>query len=235
MKKILTEKDIRNIVKEVICEISRRRDYWNNERLSDLYNQSYERVTEVARRLIQYLKKYGQKGILPSYNGDLSEYHLNILQRMRMFFKTFNNNSFDWKNFNKKIDNFFGGLVRNRRGLIYVERAMTLDDNLMNNGGFSSVGECWTWRPGHSSAYYSESFLKYDPHKVILCGYVHPSSIDWFKTWYLNTYELENECEMRMNRNAIVEISAVYIDGKKYSMSGHYLLNASADRWKDRY
>lgn len=43
---------------------------------------------------------------------------------------------------------------------------------------------------------------------------------------------MKNETEIRMNDNALVEVSYVKMFGQKYRLGGSYLINASADKYK---
>lgn len=45
---------------------------------------------------------------------------------------------------------------------------------------------------------------------------------------------MKNEREVRMNDNALVEMSYVRINGKKYRLGASYLINASADKQRDK-
>ena len=45
---------------------------------------------------------------------------------------------------------------------------------------------------------------------------------------------MKNEREVRMNDNALVEISYVRINGNKYRLGGSYLINASADKQREK-
>lgn len=122
--------------------------------------------------------------------------------------------------------------------MIYVERSIDFDTGEgFDNMNYASVGECWTWSPYHSSSYCQNfSLLNNNRISVVLCGYVHPSSIDWVETIYLNTYRCKDEKEIRMNNNAVVEIAYIRIGLEKYRFGGSYLINASAnesnkERW----
>ena len=124
-------------------------------------------------------------------------------------------------------------LTLNKRGLIYVERSIDLDlSQGFDSLNFSSIGECWSWKKSNSSSYCSKiSLLNNNKSKVVICGYVHPDSIDWLETVYLNSYDMKNETEIRMNDNALVEVSYIIIDGVKQFIGGSYLINASVDKY----
>ena len=121
----------------------------------------------------------------------------------------------------------------NKRGLIYVERNIDIDTNQETNElEFKSIGECWSWKKNNASSYCSNhSILNNGVATVTICGYVHPDSINWLETIYINSYEMANETEIRMNNNATVECGYILICGKKFPMGGTYLIDASADKY----
>jgi hypothetical protein len=45
---------------------------------------------------------------------------------------------------------------------------------------------------------------------------------------------MKEEHEVRMNDNALVEITYLRINGEKYTLGGSYLINASADRQRKK-
>ena len=121
----------------------------------------------------------------------------------------------------------------NKRGLIYVERSIDLDVSQgFDNMNFKSIGECWSWQKGGSSSYCADfSLLNNNVWNVVLCGYVHPNSVNWTETIYLNSYHMKNEKEIRMNDNAFVEVGYIRISGRKYPLGSSMLINASADKY----
>lgn len=116
-------------------------------------------------------------------------------------------------------DNGFpDGLTYNDRGLIYVERMLTLPNNqrLLGRskrnpfiGSYCSLGECWTWAEGYSDAYEGENG---DP--FYLQGWVMPEEVDWDESTYRNCYALRNEQEIYIP-HAKVEVFAVRSGGDK--------------------
>lgn len=204
-----------------------------------------KRITESADDkiscIIDYIKSFGQKGKLPSVSGRLSDWYDDALQTAyewackstdgiaRNGFAYFKHKFYSY------ITNSF---TINKRGLIYVERSIDIDVSKgMDNLKFKSVGECWSWKKNNSRSYCANfSLLNNSVVNVVLCGYVHPDSIDWIETIYLNSYKMKNETEIRMNDDALVEVSYVKISGNKYKLNGSYLLNASSDKYnKDKW
>lgn len=186
--------------------------------------------------IVNYIKSFGQKGKLPSFDGKLRDYYEEFMSK-----------AFEWaseKDDNIRRDglrlfdsnfrvNVLSNFRSNKRNLIYVERSIDIDiskgfDDLQ----FKSVGECWSWKPHNGRSYCADfGILNDNIARVILCGYVHPDSIDWLETIYLNSYDMKNETEIRMNDNALVEVAYLRIQGKKYHIGGSFLLNASSDKY----
>jgi hypothetical protein len=216
--------------------------FLTEKQLSTLINEAYYIEESIINNIISYIKSFGEKGKLPSFEGKLSDCFKPSLQKAYEWacqstdgVKRNGIDYFDWQ-FRVNVTN---NLIFNKRGLIYVERSIDLDlskgfDDLQ----FKSIGECWSWRRLNSRSYCSSNYnsvIKNDNMKsVILCGYVHPQSIDWVETIYLNSYRMKNETEIRMNDNAQVEVAYIKINNEKYRLKGSYLLNASADKYRKK-
>lgn len=207
-------------------------------------NESYYEYYEIYKeKIISYIKQFGKKGKLDSYNGDLrSDYYQKYIRDAYEWMSENNSDitreGFEYFKFMFRvyIENNF---KKNKRGLIYVERMIDIDMSKdLSKLDFSSVGECWSWCRGNSNNYCSASrydILNKTPYvKVVLCGYVHPNSIDWKETIYLNSYDMKNETEIRMNDNALVEVSYIKINGEKVSLGGSYLINSSSDKYRKK-
>lgn len=190
--------------------------------------------------IMPYIKSFGQKGKLPAFNGNLSDcYKDSAKQAYKWAYEN------DIENVRSYGDAWFfrefsvevaGRFTLNKRGLIYVERSIDLDVSKgFDNLGFKSIGECWSWKRLNSRSYCTE-MSPYDRStvRVILCGYVHPNSVDWVETIYLNSYRMKNETEIRMNDNALVEVSYIRVGNEKYYLGGSYLINASSDKYRNK-
>lgn len=186
--------------------------------------------------IISYVKGFGSKGKLGSCDISLKEYY-----------KSYEEDAFNWIKENGEVDrdlhsfpyfdwywriNAVSNFVINKRGLIYVERDITLGD--VNEVNYNSIGECWSWKKSNGKAYCSDFGLFDSVDTVKLCGYVHPESVDWLETIYLNTYHMNNETEIRMSDNAVVEVSYILVNGVKYKLGGSYLINASSDKYRKK-
>ena len=195
-----------------------------------------------AELIIPYIKSFGQKGKLPAFNDYLKDCYKDSFQQAYEWACE----STDWAKrdglsyfeylFNSYV---VADFTINKRGLIYVERSIDLDLSKGFDGlSFKSVGECWSWKRLNSRSYCSNNYNTIIPNNniksVILCGYVHPMSVDWVETIYLNSYSMKNETEIRMNDNAQVEVSYIKINNEKYYLGGSYLLNASTDKYRKK-
>ena len=200
-----------------------------------------ESFSNYASKVIDYIKSFGKKGKLPSNNEPLEKYYNPSLDTAYKWAcestDGVERDGYAWFKHCFSVD-VCGRFKINKRGLIYVERSIDFDTGEgFDNMNYASVGECWTWSPYHSSSYCQNfSLLNNNRISVVLCGYVHPSSIDWVETIYLNTYRCKDEKEIRMNNNAVVEIAYIRIGLEKYRFGGSYLINASAnesnkERW----
>lgn len=193
-------------------------------------------VQEIDDNIIQYIKSFGEKGKLPTFNDSLKSLYTPFLKQ-----------AYEWAS--EKIDeikrygfpffvsnfktNVIGKFTISKRNLIYVERSIDIDTTSLNALDFKSLGECWSWKKGNSNSYCADfSLLNNNVVNVVICGYVHPDSIDWLETIYLNSYDMKNETEIRMRDNAYVEVAYIKIQGRKKLIGGSLLLNASAEKYK---
>jgi hypothetical protein len=220
MKIKLTESKFRSLLFEII---------------NTVVSKNYENAKV---KIINYIKSFGQKGKLPSFNSSINEmwykYFDEAYQWVCESLPEVAKNGPAWIKRNLKIM-INSKWTYNKRNLIYVERSI---DFLFNNDtltiddlNYKSIGECWSWKRRNSTSYCSNLGLLDSRFQVIICGYVHPESIDWVETIYTNLYKFKNETEIRMNENAFVEVSYILINGVKYSMNGSYIINASADKY----
>jgi len=195
-----------------------------------------EALQDMFARIAEYVRGFGSRGKLPPADGRLSDYYDGAFGK-----------AFEWAS--KSVDgaardgivyfrhnfevNVAGRFLRNRRGLVYVERSIDLDTSEgFDSLGYKSVGECWSWKKGGASTYCSDhSLTNSSVWQVVLCGYVHPSSVDWVETIYLNSYRMKHEREVRMKDNALVEVSYIRIAGIRYNLGSPFLVNAGADKY----
>lgn len=134
---------------------------------------------------------------------------------------------------NLNIYNFPGSIELDDRGLIYIERAMTIP-NFKNpkvrhygNDGYSNedfydylkrlyqgVGNCWTWAENFSEAYCGSSYGG-ESSTIIMRGYINPKNVNWPETVYRNCYELNYEKEIYISKGEI-EIDRIELVGGQY-------------------
>lgn len=194
-------------------------------------------MMDFENKIVEYVKSFGSKGKLENCTKPFKEYYEPYLEK-----------GFEWAS--QKLSDirrdgfpYFKFLFKsyvannfkfNKRGLIYVERSIDFDINTDTGQlKYNSIGECWSWRKGNGKSYCADFGLNNNGIvTVILCGYVHPDSVDWLETVYLNSYDMKNETEIRMNNNATVEISYIKIHEQKIRLGGSFLINASADKYK---
>ena len=137
------------------------------------------------------------------------------------------------ENFFSTLDDygFTNRLTLDDRGLLYVERAMTIPrfkdttfknelDGQENNDfyshiqRYSGIGNCWTWCKGASEAYCG-SYYGGNSSIVVLKGYVNPRDVDWAETVYRNAYGLNYEREIYISKGN-VEIDRIELVGGQY-------------------
>ena len=153
--------------------------------------------------------------------------------------------------FNKKIFRSFESYVENMlydiktddRGLIYVEREISIPDIfktqydekispenddyfklLTKYYGYKGVGVCWSWQEGRGEAYCGESY-NVGSSDILLKGWVRPDSIDWVFTMQINAQMGNSEEELRLKNGAIIEVDEIIINGYKDVNKGKNILN----------
>ena len=177
---------------------------------------------------------------LSSYSDfmDDIDYNYDVIDIMRSRIGKQADNEF----FNNRIDTngIFDGLETNDRGLIYIERAITIpyafDKNLDNdyydnqtfydflkNNFNNGVGVYWSWAKGESNPYceeryYSESGGKSGTNTtLILRGYIDPNGVDWKQTLFKSAYDLNYEKEIEVNDKALIELDSIEVTEDYYS------------------
>ena len=134
---------------------------------------------------------------------------------------------------------FPNALTIDDRGLVYIEREITLPDifstqvathredkdyfELLKNV-YKGSGPCWSWKVGRAEAYCAESYgTKNTP--VVLKGWADPTSVDWAETLYRNAYSLNEECEIYLKEGNIIEIDEVVVNDYSHDNNGKHILN----------
>ena len=124
--------------------------------------------------------------------------------------------------------NFPHEVKQDERGLIYIERVITLPPSLSKT--FSTyrgelddfykfleinfkgcVGTYWSW--GHGDSYCGCSYT--NEQDVTLKGYVDPKHVNWEQTLYKQTYPLAHEQEITIQDGAPIEIVEINLGNKK--------------------
>lgn len=113
---------------------------------------------------------------------------------------------------------FLKKLTFNNRGLIYVERAITLPkfyERIKDNDfikKYRTVGECWSWLKDGA-----EPYCGGDGTTILLKGWVDPSQVDWEETTYRNMYSINDERELYIlsAKVEVFEVTLFYSDSNK--------------------
>lgn len=122
--------------------------------------------------------------------------------------------------------NFFDGLTLNDRGLLYIERCISIPYTKGYRGNdrtndtfkyfsneYGGVGNCWSWKKGGGEAYLSRSFD--DGTSIIrMIGCVDPRNVDWVTTISRNMYSLRNEKEIYIDNFKTLEIDEISIENE---------------------
>lgn len=103
----------------------------------------------------------------------------------------------------------------NEMGNMYVERAIKLSGynigDAIGDDMFydlidryqDNVGGCWSWKKGRAMAYCGDSA---GGSSILIRGWIRLDDIDWVETVYINSYNMNSECEIRVKPNAKVEL-----------------------------
>jgi hypothetical protein len=116
----------------------------------------------------------------------------------------------------------------NDRGLVFVERVIDIPPTLNKDELIklydNHVGICWTWELGHGYEYCSAE-TNYD--SLRLRGYVDVKDIDIIPTLYFQMYDLSIEEEIRVRKNAPIEIFEIIDDdGRVLPLKQSIIVNA---------
>lgn len=114
-------------------------------------------------------------------------------------------------------------LKMNDRGLVYVERALTIpfsrayknredgkDTFSVLSDSFRGVGNCWSWKKGSGEAYNGVGYRE-GSSTILLRGFVNPKDINWIYTLSRNMYGLRSEMEIFLDGGTEVEVFSVML------------------------
>lgn len=121
----------------------------------------------------------------------------------------------------------------NRDGNMYIERVVCLENNLedtVDNELYDelvdkyqdNVGGCWSWKAGKGSGDYVDADL--GGANILLRGWIRLDDIDWAETVYLNSYDMNDECEIRVKPNAKVELFDIKTDNYRFNLGGKHII-----------
>lgn len=160
----------------------------------------------------------------------------NLLTRpygTKMFYK------YRVEHFFENLDDYdmFSNLKIDNRGLIFIERAITIPVfNSPNTGtldyndfyqmltqSYNGVGIYWTWNANNSEAYCANTFGKDGYSTLILRAYVDPINVNWGDTVGKQCWDLRHEMEMVVKRGAPVEIFDIELEDIVHNEQGKSL------------
>lgn len=125
----------------------------------------------------------------------------------------------------------------NDRGLIYIEREITMPNAMSPNiprdeknyfeylmgNNFNGVGECWTFIKGKGEAYCGVGYGGGTDY-ILLQGWVDPRSINWQETLMRNAWSMNEEHEIFINSGYLVEIDKITLNRTSNSNYGKNIL-----------
>ena len=201
-------------------------DWWDHEcesytpeELKDYYYSEWmEQHADELNNLFKLPPHEIQDYINNGYEDDLIGYWLN------------NYGSELWNNylterFEDKLDvyDFANNLTINDRGLIYIERMITIPNALEYNFStyykqnqddlyqhlsktYNGVGICWSWKENGANAYNGSEYTSSNETRIVLKGWIKCEDIDWEQTLVCNAWGLNDEKEIQTVTHKQVEI-----------------------------
>ena len=201
-------------------------DWWDHEcesytpeELKDYYYSEWmEQHADELNNLFKLPPHEIQDYINNGYEDDLIEHWLN------------NYGSELWNNylterFEDKLDvyDFANNLTINDRGLIYIERMITIPNALEYNFStyykqyqddlyqhlsktYNGVGICWSWKENGANAYNGSEYTSSNETRIVLKGWIKCEDIDWEQTLVCNAWGLNDEKEIQTVTHKQVEI-----------------------------
>lgn len=220
------------------------------ERGGSYRNDSYAAITFHGELGKKWNEEHGQnrrgQWLISFYdfNKVMEENNVYSINDIRSVLKDYD--SFE-ENFHSKLsdegEEFLWNLTLNDRGLIYVEREISIPGAVTKNPSgigdtpkddqrhdsfynkilkYGGVGDCWSWSSGGSESYCATRF--YTTSYLTLKGWVRPQDINWEETIYRNMYGMKCEQEIYIGAGGTVyvELEEVVlrraeIDGKVYN------------------
>ena len=116
---------------------------------------------------------------------------------------------------------FYEGIELNDRGLLYVERCISIpypmgyrgndmknDTYTYFNNNYGGVGNCWSWKKGGGESYLANSFDD-GSGNIRMIGCVDPRNVNWVVTLSRNMYSLRDEKEIFINSGKPIEVDSI--------------------------
>ncbi len=186
-----------------------------------------------AEQYLDWLEEFGKYGKIGNSNLNFQECVENgieaAVKRKRITGMKYDNYIDE---ISDVLNQKFKFLQYDDRGNIYVERAITIDEDIetvvydlftsLSDKYHNNVGGCWAFKPGMGIAYCSEAIGA----RLLLKGYIRLEDIDWLKTCDLNYNQ--SEYEIRVKPNAKVELFEVLVNGKyKLPLQGTLVVSST--------
>lgn len=126
--------------------------------------------------------------------------------------------------------------IFNSDGNMYVERVISISGIINSSEGGDSmyhklvkdfqgnVGGCWSWDKGSAASYCGDG----SGSNLLLRGWIRLDDIDWVETVYINSYEMQDEREIRVKPNAKVELFDIL---GTYDSNSDFFYSRSEDKF----
>ena len=226
---------INNIIQEEINKFINNTilEYHGDRKLP--FDDEYYSNRNMSEEFLDWILEFGNRGSIGSSSITFNE---GIKSKYNESFEWYINNGLgkNIEDFNEALNDYnFCDIDNNcstdcefdSRGNMYIERAVTLKNELSepSEGEFNNlvkdyqnnVGGCWSWDKGKGESYCTEN----SGDTILLKGFIRLDDIDWLETIYINSYSMNDECEVRVKPNSKIEIFDIVsynidtVDGKK--------------------
>lgn len=244
-KILITENDIKNIVKKTVSKLLLK-EYGAEQRLP--FDDDRFKNKNYFEQYLDWLEDFGKYGKLSPSNDDfwkeikraveyIIENNIGKDKGLAIFGEE------PQKFFNElKYDIIKNYLSFNEDGNLYIERQIIIDGSIQQydksdnkrtdpkvlynslvQNYQNNVGGCWSYRKGRAESYCSTA----NGDSIVLKGYIRIEDIDFIKTALLNFY-YDDEHEIRVKPKANVELFEVICNCKyKMPLKGHLIVNAT--------
>lgn len=251
MKLVLNENAFKGLLTEMVKEVL----------LEDNNKEFFERIVQ------EYLQHFEVTvGNLPNSSRDELKGYINNGLKKAYYLSKNKGYTQSPENFIYLIqNNLLSQLKFNKRGLIYVERALKFNEEqslikkIKNDSNIFDDEYEEEYDDYIVDEYDEEEYDEYSSvgecwsfkpknaisycnrgfgcniHDVILHGYIHPKDVDWVRTMYLNVWDMSYETEIRTAQNSYVEITDVTVNEEKFHLNKSYLVTSEPNKYTDNF